>query len=149
MLLAIILILVANSIFNLLVVRYASKEIAKAKTQARAFIDAGDDGNPRIVGIWGTMADILAQRLATSVVAVMRGQVGGTMKAINSALEQEAVEANPAMSFAAVLPKKLQKNPLALMGLNSVLNKILQQAMTANKPGGNNSGEVSQTKFDL
>lgn len=85
---------------------------------------------------------ITAEKIGVSTQAAIRGSLGGMMKGVNAELEQEAINADPSLSLAKALPKSLRKNPLALMGLQLLMNKN-QPA----HPGSN--GTISQTRFQL
>jgi len=94
-------------------------------------------------------AEVTAQRLGTTVQAAIRGSLGGTMTKMVPALEQEAIEANPELAFIDVLPKSLKKSPLALQGLQLLMNRLMANQGQAAENKGNNHKSSSQTSFTL
>lgn len=106
---------------------------------------ASDGQSPSVAGQAVTQAaEILANRIGITVQASIRGSIGGSSKAAIQGLEEVALEHNPLL---ASLPKKLQKNPLASMGLQLLIDKIAKNA--GNPAGAGNNGKNSQTKFVL
>lgn len=87
----------------------------------------------------------LAQRIGLTVQQAIKGSIGGSMKGINAALEQEGAAANPDAAILAALPKSLKKNPVALMGLQAIMSK-LSGGSSPQASGGQNNG---QAKFNL
>lgn len=85
-----------------------------------------------------------AQRVGVHVQAAIKGSIGGTMKGVNAALEKEAIDGNPTLALAGALPKSVKKNPLAMIGLQMLAQKI-------GNGGGNASSNngATQAKFTL
>lgn len=126
------------------------RQIQKAKKEYQAFLEVEANGSPRYVNLYGQFTEDISKRAAVSVQKALAGSLGGQMKGINAALEQEAMEENPGLSLAEFLPKKLKKNPLALMGLQAVYQKMAQSLVKGQQAaGGNGQGQTSQTKFEL
>jgi len=88
------------------------------------------------------MTDSIAHKTGTVVQASIRGTQSASAKAITKELEGLAVEENPLLT---ALPKNLQKNPLAMMGLQALLNN--QRSISSKNNGGNRSS--SAVKFNL
>lgn len=91
-------------------------------------------------------ADIIAEKLALTTQAAIRGSMGGVQRTINQGLEQTALDANPALGAMELLPKSLRKNPLAMAGLQT----LMQQTMGGkqqNRPSDN--GNSNQVKFSF
>lgn len=89
----------------------------------------------------------ISQQQASIIVASMRGTAGGAVRSTTAALESEAIETIPEAAILSALPKKIQKNPIAQMGLASVIQKIMQ----GNKGRQNLLGEGNgtQPRFNL
>jgi len=98
-----------------------------------------------------SIAYVFADKMRVSTVAAVKGSLGGSQKAINAALEQEAIEEDPSLAMTQVLPKSLRKNPLAMMGFKAIMNKMVQGA--GNISPGSRSGSPGnghgQVKFNL
>jgi len=110
------------------------------------FATSQDENTPSdFAKLTDSIASVFAQRIGTTVQAHIKGAMGGTMKAVNAELEQEAISGNPQAAIIAALPKSLRKNPLAQVGLTSIIQKIL----SGSGPGSGNNGSNSQAKFNL
>jgi len=95
-------------------------------------------------------AETISQRIGAHTQAAIKGSIGGTMKGVNAALEQEAIAENPALGLVEMLPKSLKKNQLAQVGLMSIINRFMQGSGSGGPggPGSSNNGQ-GQTKFML
>lgn len=96
------------------------------------------------------ISDIIAQKVGMSTQMAIKGSMGGSMKALNKELEQEAMAENPNLAMAEFLPKSLRKNPLALMGLNSIMQKYAGSILSGGSGSGSGSdNHTGQAKFNL
>lgn len=96
------------------------------------------------------VAAIFADRYRVAMTAADRGATGAAARDVNRGLEEIAVAGDPALAVAQALPKSLRKNPLALAGLNMVVQNILsKQGIGSGGSPGFNGGSGNQIKFDL
>jgi hypothetical protein len=88
---------------------------------------------------------VVAGQVGNSVVAAIRGALGGTQKGINAEAIEEAVGGSPGLALvqglAPKLFRKLSKSPVAMAGLDSMLGKFL--GGVADMGGGNGAGQSS------
>jgi len=90
------------------------------------------------------VADIIGEKQALVTQASIRGALGGQQRALNRDLEEIAVQEDPGLALTQILPKSLKRNPLALMGLQSILSR--------RSPGsspGSNTNNGGQVRFKL
>lgn len=108
----------------------------------------GNDGQLSAFGqAVDSVTDSISQKIGVTTQAALRGSLGGSMKAVNAELEKEGAAADPAAAALTMLPKSLRKNPVAMIGLQSVISRFLQGgASSSGGYSGNNSG---QAKFNL
>lgn len=131
---------------------HVHRQIREAKKEVRTFLEVEANGSPRYVNLYGQFVEDISKRAAVSVQKALAGSLGGQMKGINAALEQEAMEVNPGLTLAEFLPKKLKKNPLALMGLQSVYQKMAASLIAGNQAAGGNGKPAAgsdQARFEL
>lgn len=94
------------------------------------------------------ICDVIATKQAVSTQAAIRGALGGSQKAINHELEQVAIAENPELGMLDALPKSLRKNPIAMMGLQALMNKQFSGA--GGSPAGHSpSRQNGRAKFNL
>jgi len=110
------------------------------------FTPSGEDQISPFGRLVEQCAEVTAQRLGTTVQAAIRGSIGGTMTAMVPALEREAMDANPELAILDVLPKSLKKSPLAIQGLQLIVNRILQNQGRSDS-GNNHKEKSSQTNL--
>lgn len=114
---------------------------------------AGDGDSSEFVQLVDKVSEVFGSRVSSSVMAALRGSAGGTTKAITQALEQEAVNGDPAMSMMSALSpnltKKLGKNPLALMALQGIVGKIMSDKNQPRSYSNNNGHNSAQAQFEL
>jgi hypothetical protein len=91
------------------------------------------------------VSEITAQKIGMSTQMAIKGSLGGTMKGINAQLEQEAIASDPSLALTQALPKSLRKNPIAMIGLQALVNKF----MASSGAGHFSSNNHEQTKFNL
>jgi len=70
------------------------------------------------------IATLVAERQAIVTQASIRGALGANQKVLNRELEQVAIQEDPSLALASVLPASLKKNPTALMGLQYLLSRM-------------------------
>lgn len=130
---------------------YAGVKVYRRISDRISFFFAGDGNNSEFTQLVDSTSQVLAGRISSSMMATMRGAAGGTTKAITNALESEAIAQDPTLGMvdmvAPNITKKLGKNPLALMALQSVLNKIGSGSVY--KAGGDNGKAGDPPKFNL
>lgn len=90
--------------------------------------------------------EFISEQIGVKTQAAIRGSIGGSMKGINAALEQEATSDNPNLAIMQALPKSLKKNPVAMIGLQKIMEKVMNNSMNNQNTG--NNGHVSPVKFD-
>lgn len=149
MFLALILLLVAIGIGQLAGGYYVYSKINRTYNEISQglkdiFVCPGEDGLSTFGQIINSTADVFSQKIGTSTQAAIRGSIGGTMKGVNAALENEAMAENPNLAVLQALPKSLKGNPIALMGLQAIISRIGQGPASQ----GNN-GHNAQAKFTL
>lgn len=102
------------------------------------------EGEPSLfVQIADQITENAASKIGIHTNAAIKGSIGGTMKGLNAALENEAIESDASLALAAALPKSLRKNPVAMMGLQQIMQRVMGQ--TAH----NGSASTGQAKFKL
>ena len=98
------------------------------------------------------IADVCAERTRVAVMAAFQGSQGAAVRDATRGLEQVAAEGDPRLAVAAALPRGLKKNPLALAGLNMLVQNMLAKGnLHGNIPGEipSNGSKSSQVKFNL
>lgn len=95
------------------------------------------------------IAEGIAQKTGIHINAAIRGSLGGTMKGVNAALEEEAIAGDPALAVASALPKSLKKNPIAMIGLQMLMQKALSGTNASQQAVNNNGHNNSQAQFNL
>lgn len=95
------------------------------------------------------IAEVQAARLGTTIQAGIRGSLGGQMKGIVPALEAEAVQAYPELGIAEVLPKSLKKSPVAQVGLQLLIEKLMKGGAGSGRNGRGSAPAGGQAKFNL
>ena len=98
------------------------------------------------------IADMAAERTRISLMAADRGQQGAAVRDATRGLEQVAIENNPGLAVAQLMPKALKKNKLAEVGLGYLIQNIMSKQGQGAVPGlGNNGSGIHghQPKFDL
>lgn len=111
------------------------------------FEHTGEDGFTPLIRFVDQTTEVTAQKIGVSVQAAIKGSIGGTMKGVNAQLENYAAENDQGAALMTALPKSLRKNPIALMGL-----QMLMQNMAKGVPGKapeNGRGITPQAKFNL
>lgn len=145
-----ILLLISNvALLSGGVYAYAKARNVVANTQETIFGLATPEieGQLSPIGqMFDTVSTDMANKIGVTVQAAIRGSMGGTMKGVNAELEQLAIDNNPAAGLAQALPKSLRKNPLAMMGAEILLQKIMS-GQSGSRAGNNNNGK--QVKFNL
>lgn len=124
----------------------ARRTIQEASEALFSFFESeSPDNPPPFMQLVGQVSEITAQKIAYSTQMAIKGSFGGTMKGVNSELEAVAVDNDPSAAMLQMLPKSTRKNPLAMAGLNILINKMLTGS------GGSTpaNGSGSQTKFNL
>lgn len=101
------------------------------------FITAEGDKASPFADLVDSVSSVVANRVGTSVMAAIRGAIGGTMKAANA----EQLESEPIKgligTLAPSLGKRLGKNPVAMSILQGVLNKLSGNQANVSSEGGN------------
>lgn len=113
------------------------------ETLENIFVARNQDNMSVFTQTINEILDGSAQRIGYQVQAAIRGSIGGSMKGVNAQLEKVAADNDPTLAVAANLPKSLKKNPLAMAGLQFLLNRA-----GGGNTGGNNN-QTSQAKFSL
>lgn len=127
--------------------RKVDNEVMSAHTWLSTFFaDRGEGQGSFFTEAVGNISEDFSQRVGVTVQAAIRGSRGGQMKGVNSALEQVAVEENPELGLLEALPKSLRKNPIAMLGLQALTNRMRSQAQGT---PGTNGHQSSQTRFNL
>lgn len=126
-----------------------SREARLLKDQVNFFftVQTGEQGTAFNQAI-NDMGDVFATKYGQAMMAAMRGQMGGQARALTTELEDVARAENPQLALLDMLPKSLKKNPVAMTGLNVLLQRVMagQQASgSVTTPGGNHG----QVKFNL
>lgn len=127
---------------------YAKARVFVAATQENitAFFSPQSEGQLSIAGqMLDSVSQSMAERIGVTTQAAIRGSLGGTMKSVNAALEAEAVQADPSLALTQALPKSLKKNPIALLGLQALMNKVISGQASTGIPSPSNG----QVKFNL
>lgn len=132
------------------VIRKISAIICKSTALLQSIFLPPMDGESSAFGqAVDQITDSISQKIGVTTQAALRGSLGGTMKAVNAELEREAVSQDPAAAALQALPKSLKKNPVAMIGLQSIMSKFLQ-GNTSGSGGIFNSGNNgNQAKFNL
>lgn len=132
----------------------------KVKAQYESLVDAFDeffavknpDTGSHFNQTMDSIAVLFADRYRIAVSAADRGQIGAAARDVNRSLEEIAVENNPAYAVANSLPKGLKKNPVAMAGLQLLLQRLSAGAAgnpTATGMAIPSNGQVNQVKFDF
>lgn len=110
------------------------------------FASPNTDTPAPYLAVIAQVAEITAHKIGMSTQMAIKGSLGGTMKGVNAQLEAEAMAADPSLALTQALPKSLRKNPIAMIGLQALVNKFM-----ASSGAGHNSfpGNHEQTKFNL
>lgn len=137
--------ILSGGIYAYVKVRGASRVVEGFVSEL--FISQAEGEPPAIIKGIAAISEDMAQRIGISTQAAIRGSIGGTMKGINHALEEEAVAQDPGLALMNALPKSLKKNPLAVMGLQAILSKMQTRSPgIPNNAGDNGSNPV---RFNL
>lgn len=127
-------------------------EMAERKSQSVSgtiyeLFQPNSEGVSPFSEVVNSVAVVMSEHIGKTVQASIRGSIGGSMKGLNAGLEQIAVEDNSTAAAMSALPKSLKKNPVAMMGL-----KVLMDRLNNNSPPGqisSSNGSVKQAKFNL
>lgn len=125
----------------------------KARSMVREGIEAGNyyfaspdpDTPSPFVAFVGYVAEITAQKIGVSTQAAIKGSLGGSLKGINAELEAEGIASDPSLALVSALPKSLKKNPIAMIGLQALINRF----MASSGAGHNSNNPQAQAKFNL
>lgn len=129
------------------VIRQGRAVICKSSEVLQSVFLPQNDGESSAFGqAVDQITDSISQKIGVTTQAALRGSLGGSMKAVNAELEREAAAADPAAAALQALPKSLRKNPVAMMGLQSIMQKFLQGQGSGSGGFSNNGG---QAKFNL
>jgi len=71
--------------------------------------------------------------------------MGGTMKGATAELEQRAIAENPNLAVMGMLPKSIQRNPLAMIAFQQIMNK----GIGGGKQVGDNHSPDNQGAFNI
>jgi len=87
--------------------------------------------------------------VGSGVTRAINGSIGGTMKQAGRELEAQAVAENPNLALMGMMPKSIQKNPLAMIAMQQIMNR----GGVGGGVNGGNSGSTSsgnnQSAFDI
>lgn len=123
----------------------------QAQRQVSSFFEVHGEGDNQYSDcsqVIAGLGDVFAQKIGVTVQMAIKGSIGGSTKALNKELEQVAIAENPNLAMAEYLPKSLKKNPLALMGLNSIMARLAAGGLGSAGPGPSN-GKADQAQFNL
>lgn len=135
------LFMLAGGVYCYVRIKRVSQTITE--TLENIFVARNQDNMSVFTQTVNEILDGSAQRIGYQVQAAIRGSIGGSMKGVNAQLEKVAADSDPTLAVAANLPKSLKKNPLAMAGLQFLLNRA-----GGGNAGGNNN-QTSQAKFSL
>lgn len=133
------LLIFAGGVYTYVRVKRVSQSINE--TLESIFIPSNQGDMSLFTQTVNEILDGSAQRIGVSVQAAIRGSIGGSMKGVNAQLEQVAADSDPTLALAAQLPRSVKKNPLAMMGLQLLMQR------TAGKNASSNGN--TQAKFSL
>lgn len=127
--------------------------VKSTQEEIAGFFELRGEGEHQTSGFSEVIAgvtDIAAQKIGVTTQMALKGSMGGATRALNKELEAEAIAENPGLAMAELLPKSLKKNPLALMGLNSIFQKYLAGGLGGGAgTGGGGASDNGQAKFNL
>lgn len=113
------------------------------------FTCQSDDSPSPFLQIVGQVSELTAQKIGVTTQMAIKGSLGGTMKGVNAELEQVAAENDPSAAMLTLLPKSTKKNPLAMAGLNILIQRLLSGGGQGSGFGTGSGSNNSQTKFNL
>lgn len=136
--------------YNLVQVKRTNDRYDKFSEDLVAFITPPNSETPSDFNkILIEIASIFADRYRVAMTSAANGAQGAAVRDVNRGLEEIAVAADPSLAVAQVLPKSLKKNPLALAGLNMLMQNVMSK-QGSQVPGENGSRSMgSQVKFNL
>jgi len=124
-------------------IRALAREVVEAVSY---YVTSPDSDTPSpLVSFIGYSAEIVAQKIGVSTQQAIKGSLGGSLKGVNAQLEQEAIASDPSLALVSALPKSLKKNPIAMIGLQALINKF----MASSGAGHNSNNPQAQAKFNL
>lgn len=109
------------------------------------FVPAKPEDKTPFIQVIDYATDQVADKIRISIMASTRGAAGAAVRDANRGLEELGASTDPALAVAKNLPKSLQKNPLALAGLNY----LMQNTFKNQSRSGAGNGSSSQVKFNL
>jgi len=156
MLIAIFSILVLASVINTVVTLKVSAKSDERYQETSGYIaqffnPKGKDQPSPFGEVVDSVSEVFADKLGTRIQAGIRGQLGGNVKGLNRGLEEVAMQEDPSLAVLDSLPKSLKKNPVAMMGLQSIVSRIMA-SQSNGSPGQSGNGTGSgggQAKFSL
>ena len=95
-----------------------------------------------------SVAKVIGGEVAGGVQLSLRNSLGGSIKAANAELEEEAIAENPGLAVMEYMPKSMKKNPLAFLMFQGIINKVLA-GKGAGLSGGGDGSKSSSAKFNL
>jgi len=96
----------------------------------------------------GNIAEVLGNSTGHGVQRAISSSLGGTMKGATAELEKQAVAENPNLALMGMMPKSIQKNPLAMIAMQ----QLMSRGNILGGGGGNGSSNTvssNQGAFDI
>jgi len=119
----------------------------------REWITAPDEKTPSPLALFiSQIGAVVGGQCGNSVMAAIRGALGGTQKGANAEAMAEAVEGDSKLGLVqALAPKlfrRLNKNPAALAGLQGVLGKLFGGAAGDGASSSRSSGGIRRHRYE-
>lgn len=133
---------------------YVVKRISGLESRVQVFEDfftPEGEGLPSPLGkLIGETGGFVASQVTDGVSKTLHGAIGGSMKGVTAELEQQAVADNPALAIMAGMPKSIKKNPLAMLAMQTLINKNLplKGGSGGDAIGGNGSYDLVKRNND-
>jgi len=103
---------------------------------------------------WGEVVNAFTANVGNEVghgvQRALSQSMGGTMKGATAELEQRAIADNPNLAVMGMLPKSIQRNPLAMIAFQQIMNKGGLSGLGGGaKSGGDNHSPGNQGVFNI
>lgn len=99
------------------------------------------DGQPsRFNQDLDNVTSMIAEKLRIAVTNTHKGAAGAAARDMSRGLQEIAIQEQPELGLLGAMPKAIQKNPLALAGLQILMKNMAQRPGPAGSWGGGPSG---------
>lgn len=120
---------------------------------SKAIFEPDAEGQPSVFGqVLASFAQNIGVQVGSAVNHSLQSSLGGTMKGAVAELESKAIQENPNAAFLSLMPKSIQKSPLASLVMSGALNNVLgglSKGVGNNNHGSNTGSTNNQSQFDL